>query len=119
MASNDFLIRQIENATRFLAKMIFTQEDSTYDMIDEQGVFSQAGFLYLRLKAMLQEGDINGAEEFLFDAMHEDETGKLAPIALRFYETLQQLSDEELAKCDFSRQEIAQGLEMVVEHYKQ
>ena len=110
MFTNDYIMRQIENLAHFLGKIIFQKETFKLEMFDAQWDFSSEGLLYLRLKKMIEEGEINAAENLLFLEIERQQPEKLMAVALRFYADLQQLDDERLVECAFSRQEILDGL---------
>ena len=65
MATNDYLMRQIEDMARFLGKVLFVKTEETIPLFDEQGNVLESGLLYKRLCAMLEEGDANSAENLL------------------------------------------------------
>lgn len=113
MFTNDYIMRQIENLSAFLGKVIFQKETFHLDMFDENWDMSGEGMLYFRLKRMMDEGQINAAENLLFDEIGSRQPEKLLGVALRFYAELNQLSDERLLECDFSRQEIMDGLSQI------
>jgi len=58
---------------------------------------------------MLDEKNINGAEDLLFDMLDADSIEHLS-IATDFYSKLSCMTDEELQSADFSRKEIDHGL---------
>ena len=72
--------------------------------------------LALRLSLLLDAGDYNGAENALFDAV---ETGapKALELAVDVYARLNQLTDEKLKAGDYSRKEIEDGLQDVMDRY--
>ena len=109
MFTNDYIMRQIENLTNFLGRVIFQKETFKLEMFDEDWNVSGEGLLYFRLKKLVEEGDINSAENLLFDEIDSQQPEKLMAVALRFYSDLQLLSDKRLEECSFSRQEILDG----------
>ena len=110
MFTNDYIMRQIENLANFLGKVIFQKETFKLEIFDNEWNFSGEGLLYLRLKKMVDEGEINEAENLLYYEIDRQQPEKLMAVALRFYNDLQQLSDERLSECGFSRIEILEGL---------
>ena len=65
---------------------------------------------------MLEEKNINGAEDLLFDMLEEDNQDHLV-IAIDFYHRLSCLTDDELRNADFSREEVERGLNEIKTMY--
>lgn len=108
---DDYLMDQINSATRFLAKIIFNKGGSAYEFIDEDAVVSEEGFFWHTLKRLILQGEINEAENMLFERIQADpDNEQYLKVALRFYQELSGLEDAFLASHDFSRQEILEGL---------
>ena len=118
MFQNDWMMRQIEDITRFLAKVIFNKETTIYRVIaDEQGNCTSEGELYLNLKILIKQGKINEAENLLFERIKNGYNMEYMEIAIDFYAQLNDLDDEYLEKFDFSREEIKEGLQEVQRLY--
>ena len=66
-----------------------------------------------RLARMIDGGQINEAEDLLFDLLENDgrEDRKKAALALAFYDHLNEKDDAFLEAAGFSREEIIKGLE--------
>lgn len=117
MFQNDYIMREIEGLTRFLAKIIFDKDLNSLDFLDEDGTFSGGDLLYSKLKQLLGDGNINAAENLLFEELEKNPTNENLQVAFRFYDDLQKLSDEQLEKSDFSREEILDGLRCIEKNY--
>lgn len=114
MIADDYIMRQIEGLSRMLARVIFSREMESEEIhLDEDGSLSGADVLAYRLKKLLHERKINEAENLLFETLEASPLPVYGQTALDFYRELSALSDEELAACDFSREEIADGLREV------
>ena len=111
MYYNDYIMREIENLSRFV-KAVF-QRESSFEMVDEQGRISETGLLYYDLKSLISENKLNEAEDLLFEKLEQNPDEEYLQIAIEFYKNLQNLSDEVLESASFPRQEIVQGLETV------
>ncbi len=107
----DWLMKQIHMLVRFIAKTVFKKETDEFSEIIEKNA-SGADVLYKELLYMLREGEICKAENHLFDSADTSDKYHLA-VALDFYSRLNLLSDEELEKADFSREEIKEGLKSI------
>lgn len=103
-------MREIGNLTRFLGKTIFQKETETINLIDEDGGTSDSGFLYVQLTSLVKQGNINEAEDKLFQEIRSNPSDEFLRVACTFYDNLNHLSDERLLECGFSREEIAQGI---------
>ena len=83
------------------------------DVIDEQGHLDPGNFLLYRLQGMVGQGAINEAEDLLFDAIKAEPRREYLKVAIDFYSLLQGMEDDALKAADFTRQEIAEGLQDV------
>lgn len=111
----DWIMRQIDMLTVFIAKVFFKKEVIKYEVFDEEHM-SGSDLLYQRLKAMLQVHDICGAENLLFESLDTGDDRYLE-LAVDFYQSLNQMSDEELENSDFSREEIQEGIDEVLKKF--
>ena len=112
----DFVMRQIKELSRFLANMLFQKDIPMLEIVQADGEVTGEGLLYLQLKQMISGGDINKAENLLFEEINESgDSDRLYGLALQFYDDLQALSDEYLEACNFSREEILDGLKEITE----
>ena len=108
----DYIMRLIHGIALVLARILLGKQ------MEEQGEI--ADFLDRQekkendlLARMIDEGQINEAEDRLFDLLENDEREdrKKAALALSFYDHLNEKDDEFLEKAGFSREEIIRGLE--------
>ncbi len=117
--NNDYLMRQIEDMTEAMGKMLFQkQSSSTGELFDKDGMVSETGFLTYRLNRLVEQNKINEAENLLFDELDGQPKPEYLRMALNFYTSLSKKSDEALKAADFSRNEIADGLDKVKKIYK-
>lgn len=114
---NDYIMRQIEDITRLIAHAIFMRQRSDFDIIDEHGEVSSGQFLLYRLRKLAYSGQINEAENLLFETIDREKRDEYLAAALDFYETLGAMTDEQLLAADFSREEVLQGLKEVKNRY--
>ncbi|MBR3817031.1 MAG: hypothetical protein IKJ27_09940 [Clostridia bacterium] len=104
----DWLMKQIQMLVRFIGKAVFKKDTDEFTQIIEKSA-SGADILFKELLCMLAEGEICRAENHLFDSVDVKSKYHLA-VALEFYSRLNMLSDDELEKADFSREEIKEGM---------
>jgi len=108
-------MRQIEGITTAIAELVFNKPSSRYEMQTEIR-HSDSDLLYILLCNMLETKNINGAEDLLFDTIEVNNHDHFL-IAVDFYDKLNKMTDKELNKADFSRNEIEQGLNEVKSFY--
>lgn len=109
---NDYVMRTISDLVRAIARLALGKNDIDYHLPPDETDDTALDQTYRKLKKMVDEGDINGAENALSDEL---DTGNKAylEMALTFYMYLNQLSDSELYEADYSREEIAEGIHQV------
>lgn len=106
---NDFVMRQIRDMVRMLAKIVLGRDTIEYED-NENMKFSEMSHIYTDLIRMVDEGKINEAENLLFDEINKDEN-KSFEMALRFYDYLNSLSDVYLEENNYSREEVKEGVQ--------
>lgn len=107
----DYLMRQIEDMVRFIAKVLFGKDLFKYEIIDEANL-TQTDMLYAKLTALVSQRKLCEAEDLLYESI-ESGNADHARIALDFYDTINALSDDELENSNFSREEIKDGLKQI------
>jgi len=118
MFNSDYFMREIENLSRLLAKIVFKTDVAKLDIVDEQGNLLELNFLHHQLIKMLHEGKINEAENFLFSEINKTSDADIFRVAIEFYSELEKFSDEFLQINGFSRDEISEGLNCIAEKIK-
>lgn len=108
MFQEDFVMRQIEAFARTLAMLLFGKQTTVYELAAGQEG-TGADRLHLRLLELLEQGQINQAEDLLFEHMDSGEPRYLQ-VAIDFYTRLNRWSDEALEQAGFPREEVEQGL---------
>ena len=108
----DYIMRLIHGIARILARMLFNREledDGELVMILEESGRESNDYL----RRMIDDGRVNAAEEKLFDLIESTawDARQKAALVIAFYDYLNGKDDEFLASADFSRDEIAGGLE--------
>ena len=108
----DYIMRLIHGVSRMLAWMIFgkniAEEEELVSLMEKT---CRENHDYLR--QMIDSGQINQAEEKLFDLIETVawDDRQIAALVLSFYDYLNSRDDDFLARSDFSRDEIISGLE--------
>ena len=108
----DYIMRLIHGVAQVLAKLLLgkemEQEGELIILLDQR-----AKDEHDILRRMIDEGQVNRAEEKLFDLLEYaawDDREK-ASLAIAFYDYLNSRDDAFLAAADFSRDEIITGME--------
>lgn len=112
MYQQDWIMRQIRSMPQAIARIIFKKETVEYDITDKTNT-EATNWLYKELLNLIENLNINQAENLLFEKL-ETHDMKYLEIAIDFYERLNELSDEQLEKGDFTREEIKIGLNDVL-----
>ena len=112
----DWLMRQIEAISAMLAYMLTGKKRQSDAVEEHRQTLSGTDPLYQKLQALVSQGLICEAENLLFAAMEEADPA-VPEAAVQFYTDINQLSDAQLEACDFSREEIMEGLKTVCVHY--
>lgn len=103
----DYLLRQIKGVAKVIAQILFHRESFDY-VLPENGNYSEFDNLFLKLNSMLENNEINEAENLLFEHI-DGKNPVYLQIALSFYETLAQKPEKVLTENNFSKAEIEQG----------
>lgn len=98
----DFIIRQIQSAARALAKLFFNSETESYTIKDESN-YTQSDLIYLKIKELMEQHKYLEAQTLLLEHLDSDDLQYLKLI-LYFYDQLDQMNDEQLAKYYLERQ---------------
>ena len=109
MFQDDYMMRQIEGFVRMLARFVLNKDAPDTEFIAEQEFLSEEENFAVRLFQMLRFGEINEAENLLFDHLENNASEAYLPIAAGFYDTLDQMEDSFLQEYGFSREEIEDG----------
>ena len=109
----DWLMRQIETMVSAIISVIFHTSPKSEEIGTEMKISTAVGSGQRdTILAFLQQGEICGAENWLYENMDEDDISWLYT-AVYFYSEINKLSDEYLAAHNFSREEIESGLSEV------
>lgn len=109
MYQQDWMMRQIGDMVKVIARIVFKKDTITYEITNSE-ISTDTDLLHKELIELLNLLKINEAEDLLFKNIKTDDLNYLK-IAVDFYNRLNELSDEQLEKADFSRDEIKSGLE--------
>lgn len=108
MFKNDYIMKTIENIIRFLSKILFNKEYIEYKFPDI-ACYNKTDYIYKDILELLNKGEVNEAENLLFENINGYDEDYIK-MALDFYQRLNNMTDEELEKYNFSRKEIEEGV---------
>ncbi|HJA81426.1 MAG TPA: hypothetical protein H9776_06715 [Candidatus Mediterraneibacter intestinipullorum] len=109
----DYYMRVVHELVRTLIRLVFRKE---IDKDEEKTVPLEVLEQYKKLTAMIDDGQINEAENLLLDGMEVDSRAYFE-LTLLFYEKLNAKTDEFLEEHDYSREEVLDGIKYVVDFY--
>ena len=113
---DDYVMRTISDLVKAIARLFLGKDNVDYDLPTNEADDTEMDNRFRRLTALAEEGNINEAENLLFEELDFSDPGTL-PIALAFYEHLNRFTDQELEARDYSREEIFEGLRDCAEQY--
>ncbi len=87
MYNNDYILRMIEDLGRVLRQVFLQEEEEMFEIVDEEGRFSESDFLGYRVGRLLLERRINEAENLLFDEIERDPQPSFLAVGVHFTRT--------------------------------
>ena len=60
----DFVLRRLEDQGRFLARLILGKDEAHYELPEYEAMDNRADALYRKLLALVDNGEINEAENY-------------------------------------------------------
>lgn len=112
MFENDFVMRTIHDMARMILKLLFGIDPKAEDYELNQ----ESDEVYQKLLDMIKEGQINEAENWVYDLTEKADMDYLE-VAILFYDRLNELDNKTLCNLDYSREEIADGLKALLDRY--
>lgn len=108
--NDDYMLRIVQSFGTAMAKLLLNKDNKEFENIDIEAM-DPRDILPIILKKLTLEGNYDKAENILFEAAQKNPSVDIYNIGKEFYNELLLKSDEELAKGNFSRMEIFQGLD--------
>ena len=109
----DYYMRIVHELVRMLIRLVFSKD---IDRDGEEAVPLEVLEKYKKLISMIDDGQINEAENLLLDGLDPDSRAYFE-LALMFYEKLNGKTDEFLEEHEYSREEVTDGIKYVVDFY--
>lgn len=114
MYEQDYIMRLIKEMVRAILKLLFHIESEP--QLEELVEDTEQKAVLEELLSRVDDGDINGAENRLYELLADGKTENLQ-IALLFYSYLNDRDDDFLKAHDYSREEIKEGLKTIASDY--
>lgn len=105
MLKEDWVLGPVNSFVRMLKKLLKKDDDEILKDIENNDGFYK---LYQEIMGLVDKKEINKAEDLIFDYIEENKEYSL--VAIEFYSRINRFSDSELKNCDFSREEIYEGI---------
>lgn len=104
---DDYMMRMIKEAVRALVRMISGGDLSSYELPSSESDYTEEDRLYEQLVSLANQGKINESENLLFENIQME---KIFSIGMNFYLYINEFSDQQLDKMNYSREEIVEGI---------
>ena len=69
---DDYVMRTISDLVRAIARLVLGKSDIDYDLPEDEDKYTDLDRVYKRLKDLVDEGNINDAENLLTDELETD-----------------------------------------------
>ncbi len=118
MIENDYVMRIIHEMVRMWLKLLFNIDEVREEEIIFEDKDSEQ--LYRKLRLMAEDGQINEAENLLYEHLQSQEERRQLEdlkVSLYFYDYLNSKSSKFLEECGFSREEIQDGIRSVMRQH--
>lgn len=109
---DDYVMRTISDLVKAIARLFLGKDNVDYDLPTNEADDTEMDNRFRRLTALAEEGNINEAENLLFEEVDPADK-KYLEMALAFYMYLNQLDDNTLYTANYSREEIVDGINSV------
>lgn len=111
----DYILRMVKDLVKSIAHIVLGKSEMEYEL-PENEEYSRIDYLYVRLLELVNQGNINDAEDMLFDEINTSDM-KQFEMAMSFYLYLNDFGDDYLESNDYSRDEISEGIKSICKEY--
>ena len=111
----DYILRMIKDLTKSIAHLILGKAEIEYELPEDKQ-YTKVDFLYVKLIELVNLGQINEAEDLLFDEINPSDMRQFE-MAMSFYLYLNDFGDDYLERNNYSRDEITEGIKSICEEY--
>ena len=111
----DYILRMIKDLVKSIAHLVLGKAEIEYQL-PEESEYSRVDTLYVNLLELVNMGQINEAEDLLFDKINPSDMRQFE-MAMSFYLYLNDFGDDYLESHDYSRDEITEGIKSICKEY--
>lgn len=111
----DYILRMIKDLVKSIAHIVLGKSEIEYEL-PEKSEYSKVDFLYVKLLELVNQGNINEAEDMLFNEINPSDMVQFE-MAMSFYLYLNDFGDDYLEKNNYSRDEISEGINSICKEY--
>ena len=114
MVEQDYITRMINGNIRTILKLVFHMEGNQEDniVLENEDVAQK----YIRLTDLINVGKVNEAENILLEELDYSDI-KGFEMGLKFYSYLNDIDQDFLEECDYTKKEIVQGIKDMSKMY--
>ncbi|MGL4607965.1 MAG: DUF6483 family protein [Eubacteriaceae bacterium] len=116
MFQNDFLMKEIEDFAKFVARIL--KKEKRKMVGEETRAYTQEDYYLDRFQKLIYEGKINQGENELFELIEDKPTLERLKLAENFYTEISKMSDAFLEKNDYSRDEMFESINQIKKIYE-
>ena len=109
---DDYVMRTISDLVKAIARLFLGKDNVDYDLPTNEADDTEMDSRFRRLTALAEEGNINEAENLLFEEVDPADK-KYLEMALAFYMYLNEFDDDFLYTNNYSREEIVDGINAI------
>lgn len=118
----DWMERQIEAISNTVAAILFGKDQvkAILDMDEEEDAVAdmEEDLLDRMVKKALIDGNINEAENLVFNAIDQNKRNRRLMIALEFFNEVHGYDEEKLKQANYSKEEIEDGIKHLRKLYE-
>lgn len=111
----DYILRMIKDLVKSIAHIILGKSEINYELPPKEE-YSKVDYLYIKLLELANQGNINEAENLLFDEINPSDMRQFE-MAMSFYLYLNDFGDDFLEKNNYSRDEISEGIRAICKEF--
>ena len=113
---DDYVMRTISDLVKAIARLFLGKDNVDYDLPTDEKQDTEMDSRFRRLTAMAEAGDLNGAENLLFEEVDPADKNYLE-MSLAFYMYLNEFDDDFLYSSGYSREEIVDGINAIAREF--
>ena len=113
---DDYILRTIRNLATAIGRLALGRDEVDYILPADESQDDLVAAKYRRIRSMVEAGQINEAENLLFDEVMDTEPSYLE-MGLSFYLYLNEFDDDFMYSSGYSREEIVDGINAIAREF--